>query len=790
MVGLTAEELLARHTEKDWRRKFVDVSDLLDVLRDCIIDDDYAVPDDLKEALPLSARGNEIKSRLIRREQVPAKEAHLMCALTLGHDELLVDIHGIEVDALQASISRQILDREIRFPLVFGRAFYDAYASLFDEEKVLVSTDETQKLLNLVPPGVFQYGRFVVGPSGLNTSDHSRSLRFSKRVPAYHCNDPVCRELHPVVLSTSQKAPINAQRQKLTVLLDGESAAQADWVGLAAEVSRQRESHFGNHWVAPMITLLGDCLGYTELALLLDTVENTPLAQRDSEAWLDEGDNWRADALERALAHSDQVLASTLDHLVHRREIRVPRGEVRSPVTTAHLRSGALRLRPQLGYDGVRFVSGDPGLPTLRERDLIRKIYLAGSTEERHELDWQLRGVDGVSIEVRLDEYLRTAPPAEALTRLVLSRSTSAIAASELAGIGDLDGADDGQIISRLIWKLGFREEHVEDDHDAFWRLHERLAAAVQTWLGTGPGDDDEFKGLASAYFSQLEGVLQEALGFAAWSLLHDHTSSKRPFTYDNDDDLKNGHSLLHDAYKSLVTPLPGESLSFAGRLTMYKLVRGFAVLSDALRAIEQKREDYARPRDQFPDFARTAALQRFPFSSTAPFLDLAEHSRTRIVEGLSEVSTALQDGNTSNVRNDYSHYRRTSPEVVSMARTLEHVGRAVRLIENLGFGLNLCSPSGESVDQWGRKTVQFVGPRSVSHQISRPSSLQWVGLPSLRQPQYLVRAAAFDDANEVLRFTRRYSSEFSSMWAGYPAPRTVPAPPVDGSVSVSESSD
>jgi hypothetical protein len=83
----------------------------------------------------------------------------------------------------------------------------------------------------------------------------------------------------------------------------------------------------------------------------------------------------------------------------------------------------------------------------------------------------------------------------------------------------------------------------------------------------------------------------------------------------------------------------------------------------------------------------------------------------------------------------------------------------------------------------WGRRNVSFVGPRGLIHVFARPSSLEWIGLPPLRQRQYLVRSAAFDDANEVLRFERRYDSEFAHMWDNYPKPRKKSPPAADGTI-------
>lgn len=764
MTGTSAKELLAANEDVAWRRSFVDVVNLMDLLKDSIIADSYAVPSAITTAIALTEAGREMKSKLIRQEDVAGLEAHLMCAITLGHDTLFVDVTATKLDGLIAAISSQIVAGKIRFPFLYGRQLYDYFADQFEDQKDHLTNEETLQLLNAIPAGVFQYGRFVVGPSGVRITEYGRYLRSTNQIPAYHCDDPVCRGLHPVILATGHNAAVNAERGKLERLLQAMPKSASDWTGLAGEVSRINESYFGNSWTAPMATLVGDCLSDAELEILhgsLLSVKTIPVFTS------------RAEFLEELLVtFSDEEICRAIDHLVRVKELRVPVGEVRRPISTAHLRSGAFRLQPQLGSNGVRFVSGDPGLPILRERDLFRRIYLEGGDAERHELDWQLREIDGVSIEVRLDEYLRTRSPADALTRLVLSGSASAIAASELAGAGDFDGQSDDEIIARLLWKLGFDDRDPEDLHSEFWRQHEKVTAAVQSWLGTGPGDAADLKGMASAYFSELEGRLEESLAFATWALLHDHTASSRRFGYNPEVDRAVGLELLDRYCRSEQAAIPGENLRFNARLTMFPLVRGFGVLSSILHSVQAKRGSFARGDDKYPDYARATALQSFPFKSVLPFLDVSDHAQERIMVGLEQIEVVLNGARVSTVRNEFSHYRRTSPEVAQMAITLEAVAQAMRLIENLGFGLNLFAPVGETADRWGRTVIQFRGPRSLEHAISRPSSLQWAGLPGLHRNQFLVRSATFDDANEVLRFDRDYSSEFSAMWVEYPRPR------------------
>jgi hypothetical protein len=45
--------LLAQYQDQDWRRRFYDLVDLVDVLRDCIIADGYTAPESVVAAITL-----------------------------------------------------------------------------------------------------------------------------------------------------------------------------------------------------------------------------------------------------------------------------------------------------------------------------------------------------------------------------------------------------------------------------------------------------------------------------------------------------------------------------------------------------------------------------------------------------------------------------------------------------------------------------------------------------------------------------------------------------------------
>jgi hypothetical protein len=708
-----------------------------------------------------------------------------MCALSIGHEDLLVDIDAIDIDRLMAAINDELIAGAIRFPFSNGRQLYDSYAQLFDMEKDVLTVEETWRLVETLPAGVYQYGAFVLGPYGLLKSDTTRSISFTRSVPAYHCSDPVCRAVHWTRLTTSHQAAINLCRDKLHRILDEEHGEAPDWWEFSRDISGFTDSYFGDQRVGVLVGLLGDCLSDSELVKLVAHLFDSTKGQlrRAVSGFIDvksasdlSSSMSRAELLQVALLASEKDIALGLDRLVFAGEIEVPLGEVRRPVTSSRMRSGAFRLQPELGHRGVRFVSDDPGFASLREHRLLKKLYLADHEDEQ-ELDWQLRGYEAEDLEERLEDFFRSTDPRTALTRLVLARKTNMITACEEVGLEDGGSLKDSDLIETLLWKLGFDIHLEHDPHRYFWDLHQRISALTQSSRISGIGESETFRGVASTYFAELEGLLLDGLAFATWVLLEDHTRAASPFSYDDELDRKVGLRRLQMAHEESGNEY--ETFDFTSdRTELRTLIRGFSVLAEELKRIESApSKKYQRSEEDYPAYVGKTNLKTFLFKSTVPFLNLTESSRARLIEGLSQLSEVVLAADVASVRNDYSHYRRTAPEIERMTGALEAVGVAVRKMESLGIVRLLSWPRQVSTDAWGRSRHEFAGPRSAEHMFARPSSFDWMGLPSLHEPQYIIRAATFAEPNEVLRFTRRFESEFSRMWNDYPARRLTPMP-------------
>lgn len=783
MTSRTVEQLKSMYTESKWQSRYVDICDLIEILADCTIADNYTVSDELNAAIKLTDAGNSILNKLTMRQKVNAKDARLLCALHLGHEELFIDVDATDIEKLTDAINKELKKRTIRFPFIYGRNLYDAYADLFDEEKDLLTNEETLKLLDKLPDGVFQYGTFTVGPYGVRRGLSARNIQSKRRVLAYHCSKVTCQNVHPVLLQTGYGAAIHRHREKLDTVLASHNEP-SEWWALAAELSGLSSSRFLDQRAGVLLPLIGDTLSDTELqSLVVDLLDKgtqgalrkavsdflTVRSADQAVALMD-----RAQLLQLTLIAPEESVASTLDRLVHNETIRVPRNDVRRPVINRNVRSGAFRLHAELGHYGVRFVSDDPGLALLRERRLLNELYLrepgtgAQPGTDVQELEWQLRGVDTEDLDEKLEHFFQTRTPAEALERLVLARKTNMITACHEVGIDHDHGMGDRELIEALLWKLGFPTDIGDDPHASFWQYHERLWALTQS---SAIGSSERFRETAAPYFTELEGLLLDSLAFTSWALLVDHADTAVPFTYDDYEDRKTGLSLLQAAYLRTSSGTDPHPFDFTSekRVDLRTLMEGFRVLARHLRNCREDSGNFLRPTTQLPSFDGKTKLKIYALRSTIPFLDLSCPSQDRIIDGLDFVTDTMVAADVNMVRNDYLHYRRTPPDISRVEEALEATRQGIAKIENLGFCRLPFVPSAVSVDRWGQSKHEFVGPRSYEHIFVRPTQLDWMGLPELETPLYLLRSASFGDPNEVLRFTGRYPSEFSEMWSGFP---------------------
>lgn len=775
MQPLTKEELSSAYADETTREKIFRLTMLSDLFRYCLIFNNYKPPSYLTEAIKLTPYGNE-KVQNFARKRIPIPESRMFCFLEFSWIDLLIDVQATDVDRLQEAISRQIKERSIYYPFIFGRDLYDRafrHANVSEDTRSLELSD-TIDFLDGTPQGVFQLHEYVTGPFGLLSSKALRFYQPQRYAKLVHCSDPNCHKIHRVQFSTGRDAAINKHRTEAGKVLAKDNETPSAWASFIAQIFSDKVKPARDDMGEVLIPILGDCLTHNEIrdltAWLLDNTQGelretcASLGRRGKSADIVAGMG-RAELMQLCLTSSDRDLTQGIDTLVHEKKIEVPRMEIRRPLVNGDISVGDFRLFAELGHLGVRIRSDRMHLAPLRLRNLIERMYRFTDVADREELEWQLRTANGATLEAQLEDYLQNRSPRSVVETLVLARKSNAVAACEVLKLRE-GATEDEQFIPLILWKLGFAIAATGDHHADFWRLHEDMERMVRM----GPGSPlapsvEEFRGKAANYFVSLETTLDDSIAFIVWALTNDHFADGRPFAYKPDAQRALSYEWLQDS----INRTSETELSYSAKNNLHALCRGFQCTSAELKRIAIERESFRRPLTAIPEWASQQALQKFPFRHTVPFLDLTDASRDTIVDRLQEISRLLVAGNVSTARNDWLHGGREVPDFSHVRASLTAIRSAVELIEDSGFARIIFAVSGHRSDEYGRSVTTLQNVRGQSLNVNAPSPFNWLKLPSTGKAQHIMTAACFSAPGDFLRFTSEVASPFTDMWGDFP---------------------
>ena len=772
---LNAKQLEVKYSDRVLQKNIFDLYSLNDLLAECIITDGYKVPNDLFQPIVLTDYGHEVYLQL-RRKNVGHADSVLLCFLQFFHLDLIVDVAKTDRDAIVSSIHSQIVDGRMLFPFTYGRTLYDKFADIFSGQiKSYLSLNETLQLLRDTPQGVFQVLDLVTGPFGIFRSQSYRYVFPHRDVPLRHCEDFTCNRIHRIALSTSQKADINEHRKTIREILKRESEHGSEWGPFMRKISAPYVPTYNDSAFDPVVPLIGDAIVDDELRSLVQWLiknsgdrirQNAASVGRRGDAESITSGLGRAEMLQLLLTADDDAITTGLDTLIQRGTVVVPPGETRRPVVNIGSSYGKYRLRAELGEFGVRVQSTASSIAPLRARRLVEQMYVFDKDEDRQELEWQLRKEPGESLEAKLEHYLQTKPPREALKKLLLTRRSNVIVALQQLRLIEGTDESDELLLDTVQWKLGFEVISPNQRHAKFWSLHERMLQQTrESPVGKSDVELEEIRGVAANYFAELEVVLDDSLSYITWALTNDHYVSAKPFTYRPSVHRNESLRILNETGRRQRP----ERVNFGERATLWALMRGFAVLAEILRTNEGRADDLLRPEEQLPPWTTVQTLQRFPFVHLVPFLDLVPESRVSIIESLQEISKALIASDISDARNEWVHGRRTVANLERLRLGLEKVGEAVYRISESGFSRERYHWVRNDVDGDGRRTAFLADGNGRQIALFRPTPFAWLGLPSFPASWYVVHSARFAEPSEVLRFSVEFDSPYARMWAGYP---------------------
>ncbi|GAB3068478.1 hypothetical protein [Micromonospora schwarzwaldensis] len=781
----TVDELVDLYGSDEYRATLRSLLDLRELLSECIIRRSYRVSREMYETVKLSALGERVTDNFVKKN-IKYPEARFICYLHMFHSDLLIDAIGSDVPALVEIVSRQIRERELLFPYVYGRTLYDKINSMpFGANRTVLTAEESLEVLEGTPQGVFQMGRFITGPFGLIETSHRRVLPPDRSIP-FHCSDARCTSTHYRSLVSDQAAQINESRSIAEKIFDKETKNRCDWKEFFNRIDLTPQNVYDDLSGDCVAYLIGDSLTIEEmrrlLEWLLDNTKNS-VRQAASAVGIKGGPAARmvadlnvAELLQLTLTASNQAIFAALDSLVMDGTIPVPLGEVRRPVVNEDEEMGAYDLQPELGRFGVRIRSSSLPLALMRLRRLVGQMYRMDDEGDRTDLEWQLRSEEGPSLEAKIEHYLQRGEPREVVSSLLLARRSNFIVAASKLSLAEEILSTDEERVNAVMWKLGFSVEDLLDPHKEFWLLHERLTQAVRQAPPTMTSRDiDRIRGNTGSYFPQLESVLRESLYYTTWALTTDHSSSPRPFIYRPHVDEEGARLKLDDLGKG--NRQDGDyAVRFNEKPDLYALTRGFQILGDWLAEQEGSASDFERPDTGIPKWVLKQELQAFAFRSTLPFLNLLPDSRSFVVRQLKEISQRLVSAEAHEARNEWAHGRSSTPDVEMLKRAVDAIRDAVTWIEDAGFCRHVFRRVKATVDDASRQEILFVDGRGREFAFHRPSRFSWLDLPSLTYSQHIMPAARFAEPNEVLRFISESDSPFSRLWRDYPVRSADPA--------------
>ncbi|MHC3391368.1 hypothetical protein ACLQ2E_18220 [Streptomyces lavendulocolor] len=770
---MTKDQLRAAYPDEEERRKIFRLMVLSDLLGYCLIARDYKPSTHLNNQIKLTTYGHE-KVQAFARKRIPIPEARAICFLEFSWIDLLVDHKATDPTLVQEAISRQIKDRSINYPFIFGRELYDRAYEKIEADKRELDLADTLEFLGGTPQGVFQMHEYVTGPFGLLNSKELRFYQPQRYANLLHCSDTSCHRIHSVHFSTASEAPVNKHRIEAGRVLQKESEIPSAWASFLSDVYSDLVHPARDNTSEPLIPVLGDCLTDAEIVALTEwLLDNTKGALRDVCSKLDLRGSasqivsgmGRAELMQLCLTMSDRDIIQGIDTLVNRESIRVPQSEIRRPPINNDSVFGTFRMSAELGFHGIRTRSERMNLAPLRLRSLIEHMYRLSDVGDREELEWQLRDATGDTLEARLENYLLHRSPQSVVESLVLARKSNAVAACEILRLRE--GATESKdFIPLILWKLGFPSPNEGDPHADFWRLHQEMEKMARL----GPGRPlsptvEDFRGAAANYFVALESALDDAIAFTVWALSHDHLTDRRPFVFEPDRQRIESYRWLQSA----VTQSGDKELIYGEINSLYALCRGFQCLGSELQRLAVARDTYKRSSEDFPDWVDQQNLQRFPFSHVVPFLDLTDDSREMILRNLQEISRMLVSERIYDARNNWLHGGRKDLDFGNVRASLSAIRDAIQLIEDCGFLRTIFATASHRSDGYGRSVTTLKNSRGITLEVHAPSPFFWLGLPDVGSGVHVMTAACFSAPSNFLRFRSEVSSPFTSMWSDYP---------------------
>lgn len=755
---------------------------LSQLFRKSHISNDYSPNEKFSSILSLTSCGEKY-AKLLKDEieNIGDFEINFLLFAKFGHEDIFIDPRSTDINAIRCILNDEIICNKIRYPWIFDRLLYDKFFDIYeDEPPKSLSYEETIRLLENTPMGVFQLGNNLVGPYGLLVSRCKRSFGPTLDLPLWHCPNPVCNNIHYVTIFSGN------ERLRLISKIFGEKLNPICYPNMNWAKDYEDKYHNKEEFYDDLI--LQNLPHFLMAAFNLD--ESQQILKQLIDAYSDEiralfpkrgnfTDSYsivknmnKNQCLQLMLLVEDKVIINGVESLIDAKKIEIPATEIRAPKIYNRDYWNWIHTDIECSRFGIRNSEPSGDLALCRLRRLIKDIY--ENKNETTQLEWKLRHIKGESLYEKLDRYIFLENPDKIISELVLDNIAHLDKSFELLRHGNFlkprNADEEKLIIKKILWKLGFNIYSFPDYIELFWKRFDKFI--ISSRLNSNYGEDDREKIRSSAvnFFVSLEQVLNYSLSFITWALLSDHYLGTK-FKLD----LMQAQEFM--AEKLSGTCIGDTKLDFdpAGKNTLFPLVIGFDILANHCKGMLNERDKFLRCDLEIPSFTKFSKLQLFPFSHKALILDLREKDREKLLELLKETNQLLTRAQICSVRNRIEHARSENefPTKDEIENACAAIKIAVKNLLDYGVCPSIHYFAGMVSDEYKREICKYKD--SMNNEVSLLTSTQFddCGLPEYEKSMIIVPLLHIGDSVEPMRFGFKERSNYTEMWSNYPKRRT-----------------
>ncbi len=777
MVWLNYLQLETNYQDKEFIKKFSDLFILRSFLSHCVFSPNFTVPKEIDSIITLTPEGEQWLP--LCKKIKPYNDSDINFALFInfyGH-ELLIDIYKTDYEALVNIITVNVINEKIKFPWVYEKVLYDRFFDLFQVQTKKLVYDETSKLLDGTPQGVFQLFDIVVGPFGILNSSCKRFLPPVTNARLWHCLNPSCQAEHIVDLSKG-----NCDITEISDFISRGISIQGPRSEWTSYYTHQLSGpvYYNDFDLNDLPILLADAFSENELHLILKAIIDNyskdlwDMVPKDKmfKTKLTGSSNQITNKLRKnecfqlILLMPNEVIITCIESLIDNKLLNIPPTEVRKG-KYHFAQITALDLICECSQSGVRCIpNSDIPIDCLRLKSLIKELYKGKDLDE---LKFKLRYVNGVTIDEKIINYIHNEDPKRIINTLIISNEKMLRRTFIYLKFGrylipeNIDEED--RLVDKILWKLGFNIRQYPLTQNIFWERFNKFLDSTKTYSPYDERDKELIRSAAVNFFVSLEEILDQSLSFITWVLLSDHYD-KTKFKYN-----------LVEARKFMASHLNGiqlgtdEPLVFdiSGKNTLYPLIKGFSALALVCNKSYRKRNMFKRREDDLPHFHGKSVLVEFPFFYSELILDLREEERKWIISYLIEISNTFESAGIHSIRNRIEHKRDNFPTKEEIEHACNVIQKIVNEMEVYGIYPMFYNYVGEETDQYWRSCAKYNDYKGRIVKINGPFNHNVLDLPSLKEAQIIIPRLHVGNSYDLLRFRMKEDSDYTKLWAGYP---------------------